>query len=626
MSLLSQLNEAQREAVEHESGPLLVLAGAGSGKTRALTYRAAHLIAERGVQPDQILLTTFTNKAAGEMQERLHRLIGQRLPFAGTFHSLCARLLRRHAHELGISPDFVIYDTDDQLALLKSAMRTLDVNDKQYKPRSVMGAIEQAKHELIDPDDYASYAQGPFQKEVSRIYQLYQNRLRTYGAVDFNDLLVLTVRLLQLSDRTRNHYQEQFLHVLVDEYQDTNKAQYLLTKLLAEKHRNVCVVGDASQAIYSWRGADYRNLSLLKEDFPDLTTVRLEQNYRSTQTILAAADAVISHNTMHPVLSLWTDKADDRPLVLHEAYDERDEAQFVVQTINSLKLEGVGLDDMAVLYRTNAQSRSIEEAFIRAGVPYVLVGGVKFYQRKEVKDVLAYVRLAVNPADKVSEERLVKLGKRRFAAYQSWLERADLTLEPLALMDEILEQTGYLSKYKRDDPEDLTRIENVSELRSVAQGFANVHEFLENVALVEQETVRSAADSEAAVTLMTLHASKGLEYRAVFMIGMEEGLFPHSRSVLSKPDLEEERRLAYVGITRASEYLYLTFTQSRLYFGSRSSNMPSRFLSEIPDTYFERSSKRLGMTSQKSATRAINEEALEQFLNDEIDIDDFLAS
>lgn len=633
-SLLNDLNDSQRQAVTHREGPLLVLAGAGSGKTRALTYRAAYLI-EQGIAPERILLTTFTNKAAQEMQTRLDALVHTRLPFAGTFHSLCARFLRKHGPEIGLDRDFVIYDSDDQQTVIKQALRDLNLDPKEVRPRSVLNIIEQAKHQLISPDDYADYARGPQQQTAARLYRRYQELLQAYNAVDFNDLLVKTVALFSHVPHVSQKYQDQFLHVLVDEYQDTNKAQYALTKLWGAKHRNICVVGDASQAIYSWRGADYQNLILLEQDFRDLTIIKLEQNYRSTQNILDAAHGVINHNTLHPVLSLWTQSPAGELVTVTHVNDEYAEATFILDTLKAARLEDETkkLSDFVVLYRTNAQSRALEEIFIRSGVPYVLVGGVKFYERKEVKDVLSYVRFTANRSDQVARSRIEKLGKRRLLSFDHWLDsRADLTVPPLTLLEAILSATNYIDQYDPKLPEDLARIENVNELKSVAASFESITDFLENVSLVEQDTHHqgwvtpstaiSQTKNQDAVIFMTLHASKGLEFDTVFMIGMEEGLFPHSRSLLSKAELEEERRLCYVGLTRAKRLVYLTHTTNRLYFGTRSYNQPSRFLSEIPPTLLNSSES--GKPQSSRLPSSLDLKKLDAFLNDEIDINEFL--
>lgn len=627
MDFTQELNTDQLQAVEHTQGPLLILAGAGSGKTRALTYKAAYLLDKQGISPENLLLMTFTNKAAHEMQERLRNLVGYRLPFAGTFHSFCAKLLRRYGQALGIGNDFVIYDTQDQLQVIKQIYKRLRLDPKTLKIGSSLHAISSAKNELISPTEYANFARGGIQRDIAVIYKAYNEQLRNNHALDFDDLLVESVTLLQEHEALRTKFQDQFLHVLIDEYQDTNKAQYQLTKLLTAKHRNVCVVGDASQAIYSWRGADYRNLDLLKEDFPDLTVLRLERNYRSTAMILDAAYGVISHNTLHPILKLWTQDNGGSPIDIYEATSEYDEVNHVLNTIRS---KNIPLNEVAILYRTNAQSRVIEEVLMREGVPYVLVGGTKFYERKEVKDVLSFLRLMLNPFDEVSLARVIKLGKRRYARFALWAESASKDLTPLELFDQVLSATDYLKGFDKDNPEELSRIENVQELRSVASTFTDLGEFLENVALVEQDTkgnglvtsqAKVAQDASEAIVLMTMHASKGLEFDTVFMIGMEEGIFPHSRSLIDKAELEEERRLCYVGMTRAKKHLSLSHATSRLYFGSRSYNPISRFIEEIPESVTVAQAK---SDQTKKSPSIIDSAMLDKFLNDEIDIDEFL--
>ncbi len=629
--LLSDLNDSQRQAVTHPGGPLLILAGAGSGKTRALTYRAAYLIMEKKLAPERLLLTTFTNKAAQEMQLRLESLVHQRLPFAGTFHSLCARILRRHGPAIDLDRDFLIYDDDDQLSLIKKILKSNNLDPKEHRPRTYLSQIESCKQELVSASEYQSIARGPNQQSLALIYHTYETQLKENNALDFNDLLMKTVQLLRTQSKVLDYYQNQFIHVLIDEYQDTNKSQYHLTKLLSGKHHNLTVVGDASQAIYSWRGADYHNLLSLKNDFPELTTIKLEQNYRSTQNILDAAHGVIGNNTRHPILTLFTQKSGQGDQVtIKELKDEYAESRYLLETIQSLRrtYPHLKLKDFVVLYRTNAQSRVLEEVFLGEGVPYILVGGVKFYERKEVKDVLSYLRLFHNPRDQVSRDRLQKLGKRQLVTFESWAAGFKSSLAPLPLLQKILEVTNYLDRYDQDIPEDAARIENVNELFSVAQNFSTLTEFLENVALVEQDTLKqgwvtpnasiSLAEAQDAVIFMTLHASKGLEFDTVFMIGLEEGLFPHSRSLFTQEALEEERRLCYVGMTRAKHRLYLTYAQSRIIFGSRNQNPPSRFLSEIPDTVL--SASPLPQPSAKE------DALLDLFLQDEIDIDAFLHS
>lgn len=635
MDLLANLNPSQQQAVTHTGSPLMILAGAGSGKTRALTYRAAYLITHHHVNTDRILLTTFTNKAAKEMQDRLEKLTnGQRLNFAGTFHALCARFLRRYGQHIGLDPNFVIYDQNDQIDAVKLVINELGIDTTTSKPRSIVAAIESAKNELISPSAYANIASGSFQSLVARIYPRYQELLRRHQAVDFTDLLVRTVDLFTQSESVRNRYHQQLQHILIDEYQDTNRAQYQLTKLWLGPHHNLSVVGDASQSIYSWRGADYTNLLALKTDFPNLTTIKLEQNYRSTQNILSAAYGVIHQNKLHPILELWTDSGHGEPIHLAELTNEYAEANYIAKEIKAYQQTGHHLADSAVLYRTNAQSRVFEEVFMEQGIPYVLIGGIKFYERKEIKDVIAYLRYAYNPNDKVALTRLEKLGKRRLQAFITWLEKADCNVPPLILLESVLTASSYLSRFDPHDPEDQSRIENVNELKSVASSFTNVGQFLENLALAEQDTqskryltpesVIEGKDTDAAI-LMTLHASKGLEFDQVFIAGMEEGIFPHSRSLMSKPELEEERRLCYVGITRARKKLHLTHTKDRMYFGVRSTSIPSRFLDEIPPNVIKRQHSH--HTPPTKNTTAWADPALaDDLLSGKIDIDTFLNS
>lgn len=591
-TFLDDLNEQQRVVVKHTEGPVLVLAGAGSGKTRCITYRVAYLITEKLVDPSRILLVTFTNKAAGEMKERVMKLVGRALPMAGTFHGLCAKILRKEGGAIGLSPGYVIYDEDDQLDVVKQAMVKAQVSVKDIKPRSVLNTISEAKSELIGATEYPQYARGQWQEKVARVYLTYQQLMTEYSAVDFDDLLMKTVQLFRRLPDVLMRYQHQWQYVLVDEYQDTNQAQFVLTKQLANKWRNLCCVGDFSQSVYRWRGADFRNLQRLKEAFPEITAYKLEQNYRSTQTILDAAHGVINRNTSHPILSLWTEAGKGERVELYEARDEKGEAGFIVDKIKNSKLS-----DYAVLYRTNAQSRAIEEALIQAGIPYLLVGGTRFYSRKEIKDCLVMLRVLANPKDNVSKKRLEKLGKGRlqkFCAYSEEHKAKGEELTTVEVLERVLKATGYLELFDEEDEEDLARLENVKELRSVAEEFPDVTLFLENVALVEAtDTSMTRPQSDKSdsyggqVTLMTLHAAKGLEFKVVFLVGMEEGLFPHSRSILDKEDLEEERRLAYVGITRAKEKLYLSYTRRRLYFGAYGSNLVSRFVGEIPEHLME---------------------------------------
>ncbi len=589
--ILTELNVPQQQAVTYGDGPLLILAGAGSGKTRALTHRAAYLILEKKVAPDNILLLTFTNKAAGEMKDRISKILNPnpynlKPPYAGTFHSFCAKVMRIDGENLGVPHNFVIYDDSDSEDALKQVLKKLDFSPKDYNPKKVLAVISEAKNELISDFEYPQYARTPWQKGVAEIYLDYQKILRNSGALDFDDILAKTVSLFRKFPELLGKYQNKYRYILVDEYQDTNHAQYTLTKLLALRYRNLTVVGDASQSIYSWRGANFRNLINLKNDFSELKTINLEQNYRSTQTILDAAHNVIKQNKSHPILKLWTENKKGERVNLFEAENELSEADFIVKNIKEAERP---LSDYTVLYRTNAQSRVVEEALLYAGIAYNLIGGTRFYQRKEIKDVLSYLRLVANPMDSVSLLRAEKIGKNRLEKFFLWQNDKSSLLEnstTLTSLDEIFEITKYLEIYDAKDEEDVDRLENIKELRSVATGFPDINEFLENVALVEQEYLNKKInnnDNNEAVTLMTLHAAKGLEFPIVFIIGMEEGIFPHSRSLMDISELEEERRLCYVGITRAKEKLFLTYTCRRLYFGQYSSNEASRFIFDIPE-------------------------------------------
>src|SRR3990167_5802906 len=565
---LSLLNQKQKEAVIYIEGPCIILAGAGSGKTRVLVYKKAYLI-DRGVSPDNILLTTFTNKAANEMRERIYRLLGKHLHAhqvtIGTFHSLCAKILRIDGKYIGISRNFVIYDDQDQVEGVKQAMKILDISVKDFKPSSILTTISQAKNQLITATEYLNYAKGYFQETAARIYPVYQKLLLENDALDFDDLILKTIELFDKNSDTLKKYQDKFKYILVDEYQDTNHAQYMLTKMLTgTQSPNVCVVGDFSQSIYSWRGADFQNLSKFKEDFKNTQTFSLSQNYRSTQKILDGASSVISKNTSHPVLELWTENPKGEDITLYESLNEHDEGEFIINRILQLKSKNPSLSysDFAVLYRTNAQSRAIEEVFLHQGISYVLIGGTRFYERREIKDVLAYLRLIANPKDTVSYKRIEKLGKGRLSKFiefsQDFKEKKVETIPTLEILDKVLSKTAYLSLYDERDEEDRARLENIKELRSVAIEFPDLIEFLENVALVEQEYMPDHpknGEKKDAVNLMTLHAAKGLEFPIVFMVGMEEGLFPHSRSLMDRNELEEERRLCYVGMTRAKEKL-----------------------------------------------------------------------
>lgn len=594
-TLLKHLNEAQIAAVKTTNGPILILAGAGSGKTRVLTYKAAYLILKKQVDPGNILLVTFTNKAANEMRQRINKLLSHSitLPFAGTFHSLCAKILRKDGAGLGIPPDFIIYDEQDSKEAVKEVIQSLEMNGDKINPSSVATIISEAKSELISSLEYPQYARGFLQERAARIYIEYQKLLKRNHAVDFDDLLFEMVKLLQQDEVVAHRYQDKFHYVLVDEYQDTNHAQYTLTKLLAKRWRNICVVGDASQSIYSWRGADFRNISTFQTDFPDVKVFHLERNYRSTQNILDASYEIISKNRSHPVLKLWTDKDRGDDIKLFQADDEHAEAYYIVNEIAHLRYQHplYKYSDFVILYRTNAQSRVIEESFIRSSVPYLLVGGVRFYDRKEIKDVLSYVRIVASPTDSISHKRAVKIGKKRYEMLLAAVEKLrskmkDENYATLTLIDEILHITSYLKLYNEDIEEERARLENIKELRSVATEFPSLTSFLENIALVEQEYLPDHPhedDGKNAVHLMTFHAAKGLEFPTVFMVGMEEGLFPHARTLLEPIELEEERRLCYVGMTRAINRLYMTYTQKRLYFGQRTGNQLSRFVTELPE-------------------------------------------
>lgn len=590
-SLLKSLNEEQKKAVSYVKGPSLILAGAGSGKTRVLTFKVAYLIAAEKILPENILTVTFTNKASQEMKERLRSLLKydkekQRLPLTSTFHSFCASLLRKEGKYLGLPPDFLIYDDLDTKEAILEAMADLSVDKKKFSPQAIAATIAGAKNELINSQDYAEIARGFFQETVKHVYPRYQRILNRNRAVDFEDLIFLVVNLFRENKEVLSKYQQIFKYILVDEYQDTNHAQYVLTKLLAQKYQNLTVVGDAAQSIYAWRGADYRNIVNFQKDYPQARIFHLEKNYRSSQNILDAAYSIISKNQTHPILKLWTDKNSGSKIAVFEAYSEHSEAGFIVN-----KLQEMDYAESAVLYRTNAQSRIIEEALLHAGIPYILVGGVRFYERKEIKDVLCYLKLIINPEDSVALKRANKIGKRKLDKFLLWLNK-DKKLKDkttLELLDKILEVTSYLNQFDKKNPEDLSRLENIKELRSVAAEFPLLNKFLEQVALIEREYTSNHPlfEDNKRVTLMTMHAAKGLEFENVFMIGMEEGLFPHSMTLLDPFELEEERRLCYVGITRTKENLFLSYAKRRMIFGQRTNNEVSRFIAELPEELIE---------------------------------------
>ena len=594
--ILSALNEQQKQAVLATTGPVLVIAGPGSGKTRVLTTRVAYLIKEKSVDPSSILCVTFTNKAANEMRTRIGVLMGAQVtvPWIGTFHSIGARILRRHAEEVGRSRDFVIYDDNDSSVAIKQLISNFGESyPANLKPAAVGWAIDSAKNELIGPDEYKLYSHGPFQNAVAELYPRYQKLLTKNNAMDFADLLMLTVELFG-NEKILERYQKQFQYILVDEYQDTNHAQYTIIKNLAEKHKNLCVVGDVNQAIYSWRGADYKNILQFEKDYPEAQIVRLDQNYRSTKSIVEAASKLISLSKHHLKMDLWTDNVEGESISLFEARSEQDEGEYIaLKIINETQqsIANASLDDFAILYRTNAQSRALEETFIKWGIPYRLVGGVKFYERMEVKDVLAYLRLLQNWNDSVAYERAEKLGKNRLKALEAYSHSIDVHETPtIELLDGVLSCTKYLDKYSKDTEEEVARKENVRELRTVATQFESLGEFLENVALVQEDFLKDQKSTDVpkpAVTFMTLHSAKGLEFKTVFLIGLEEGLFPHQRSLNSIDELEEERRLCYVGITRAKHKLHLTYARNRIFFGTRQMGVASRFISEIPEHLIE---------------------------------------
>lgn len=640
-SLYKELNQSQINAVKHASGPALVVAGPGSGKTRVLTHRVAYLIKELSVHEQNILCVTFTNKAADEIKHRVARLLqnSSKLPWGGTFHSICSRILRKDGFNIDIAPSFVIYDSDDQLSLIKQIQKDFGIDVKKTNPNAVLATISSAKSELVAPENYELHASGYFQKTVAKIYPEYQKRLRKNDALDFDDLLCETVKLLK-QDSVLQKYQNFFTHILIDEYQDTNKAQYILAKLLSKAHQNLYVVGDMSQAIYSFRGADFRNILNFQKDYPIAKIYNLEQNYRSTQNILDAAKQVIKNNSNHIPLDLWTDNGKGEKISQFTGNNEKDEASYVANKISECLTSGKNYKDIGVLYRTNAQSRNIEESLIRNNIPYKIIGGQRFYARKEVKDIVAYLRVIHNPKDSVSWERIINVPPRGIGKkgeedlklgdwkvdeiesktklpFKKWLaEKKDLAT--IEIMDKALRETGYIDWLDDGSEEAVSRIENIKELRSVAMQFTNLGDFLENVALIESSDKPNAANRDA-ITLMTIHAAKGLEFPVVFIVGMEENLFPHSQSLMEVEGLEEERRLCYVAITRAKEKLHLTNARSRMYFGTIQANISSRFLSEIPQSLIAYAETKI--TSQYRSQRFGSfKQDTEKFL-DEMDFD-----
>ncbi|HSJ84224.1 MAG TPA: DNA helicase PcrA [Acidimicrobiia bacterium] len=663
--LFADLNPSQREAVAATEGPVLVVAGAGSGKTRVLTYRIAHLIRDLTVAPDSILAITFTNKAANEMKGRVGALVGGvvRSMWVSTFHSACVRILRREASRLGYRSGFSIYDDADSLRLINLVLKDLDLDSKRFPPKAMKAVISKSKNELVDYESFADQGDGFYHEQVADIYRLYQQRLLEASAMDFDDLLMVTVELFGAFPDVLAGYQDRFRYVLVDEYQDTNRAQYMLVKQLTATHRNLCVVGDSDQSIYKFRGADIRNIRDFEVDYPDARIIILDQNYRSTETILKAANSVISNNTKRTPKNLWSDRGRGVPIFRYEAEDEHDEAGYVADEVERLQADGFNLSDIAVFYRTNAMSRVIEDVFVRRGVPYTVVGSVKFYDRKEIKDAIAYLRAVVNPSDEVSLKRIINEPRRgigdttiahvdRFSQSQrigfadalrrageipQLNARAQTALaEFVAIMDRLREaaadegvqagvesvlvDTGMLPALESEQTiEAMGRVENLRELVGVASEFESSNEgavigdeefdsldnlrrlelFLETTALVAD--IDEWDEGAGAVTLMTLHTAKGLEFPAVFIVGMEDGVFPHMRSLGDPNELEEERRLAYVGITRAQDKLYLTSAWSRMLFGGSNYNPPSRFLAEVPDGLMEKAGKRQRRTASERA-------------------------
>ena len=593
MNWQKELNKEQLTAVTHEGSPLLVLAGAGSGKTKVLVYRAIYLVNQQKTRPEEIVLLTFTNKAAEEMKRRVAALgnMDGHLGFAGTFHTFCARVLRIYGEKIGLVPNFVIYDSDDSEAALKLAVKKLALDPKNNKPGMFLHIISRLKNDLVTIEDLTASANDEFYKKLLSVWRAYDDILMKANAVDFDDLLVKSVKLLSLPSM-REKIARRYSQILVDEYQDTNKAQFVLTKLLVTNPNGLMVVGDAAQAIYSFRGADFRNLTLLSTEFPNLTTVRLPRNYRSTQTILSAAYGVIANNTNHPILKLEADKGTGEKIEMIEAIDEREEAAYVMKTAERLVGRG---ETLGVLYRTNAQSRAIEEALIRGRIDYRLVGGIRFYNRAEIKDLLAYLRVIYNPPDTISWERIEKLGKRNRAKFEEWLSQNNESLvgkSPREVLEEVIEETGYMGRFDDRDEEDVARVENIKELLAVSSEFEKIGEFLESVALIQSEELADKKAGGARVTMMTIHAAKGLEFDEVVIVGLEEGLLPHSRSLMQIEDVEEERRLMYVAMTRAKTKLHLTLTRSRLMYGGRQVSSPSRFLSEIPPELLRLAQKR----------------------------------
>ena len=658
MDLLEGLNEAQKQAAQVVVGPLLILAGAGSGKTKTLTHRVARLVADEGVWPNQILAVTFTNKAAREMRERLSILLRQEntrnfMPWMGTFHSICVRLLRMDGQAIGVGRNFVIYDEADRQALIKQAMKQLSISEKEIKTTQASSIISNAKNEMRTPDEYESNAKYPYEKNIAKIYKRYETMRKEAGALDFDDLLLDGVRLLRDAPEIRTKWRTHFKHILIDEYQDTNAAQYQLVKLLVNDDQNICVVGDDWQSIYSWRGADFTNILNFERDFPGATVVKLEQNYRSTGNILEAAHNVISKNTQRTEKKLWTAEGPGSPVQVHGVYDEAEEANMVGERISThVSMGAREYNDFAVLYRTNAQSYTLERAFLQLRIPYQLVGGVRFYDRKEVKDIIAYLRLLYQPNDRMSFSRIANIPVRGIGAtslekFLNWQSSRGVDIitaltevegagvitgkartslgalgailrklmdrveeaSPTELIEAVISSTGYREYILDGTPQAEDREANIGSLLSDAQSFTALPDFLEEVALMSST---DAENDGKKVTLMTLHAAKGLEFPVVFIVGMEEGIIPNARVFEAGPAaLEEERRLAYVGMTRAREELHLSYAYSRLQFGQRSYNPMSRFISDMGDA----------VANISAATGIMGQRDDEPFYSDELGFD-----
>nr|WP_053217289.1 DNA helicase PcrA [Virgibacillus senegalensis] len=638
--LLKGLNKEQRRAVTHTEGPLLIMAGAGSGKTRALTHRIAYLLGEKEVSPRSILAITFTNKAAREMKERVYQLVGPEGAniWVSTFHSMCVRILRRDIDRIGINSNFSILDSSDQLSVIKQILKDLNIDPKKFEPRAMLGAISSAKNELITPEEYSKTVGNFYEKQTAEVYERYQKTLRKNQSLDFDDLIMQTINLFDRVPEVLEYYQRRFQYIHVDEYQDTNHAQYYLVKQLADRYQNLCVVGDSDQSIYRWRGADIQNILSFEKDYPNATTVMLEQNYRSTKSILDAANTVIKNNSGRKPKNLWTENNEGSKIRYYQAATEQDEGLFVADKVEEFIASGdYTYKDIAVLYRTNAQSRSIEETFVKANIPYQIVGGTKFYDRKEIKDMLAYLRLIANPDDDLSFARVVNEPKRgvgktsleKLQAYaaehgislytavqevdftgvsakaakslaefggliRNWTQQQEF-LSATDMVEQVLKGTGYEEMLRNERSiEAQSRLENLEEFKTVTKHFEENSEdktliaFLTDLALIADiDRVDDDPMGDNKIVLMTLHAAKGLEFPVVFLIGMEENVFPHSRSIMDEEEMEEERRLAYVGITRAEKQLFLTHAKMRTLFGRTNMNPVSRFINEIPEELVE---------------------------------------